>query len=124
MLLESELERLGIGCRHSTPYYPQTCGNVERFHQSLKRVLTRQAVPQSLAHLQLQLDAFRGYDNQQRPHRALGGRSPLVAFTARLKARPAASPAAGHFRVRQDRVDTNGTVTLRYQSRLRHIPVG
>ena len=29
-----------------------------------------------------------------------------------------------HFRVRQDRVDTNGTVTLRYQSRLRHIPVG
>jgi hypothetical protein len=26
--------------------------------------------------------------------------------------------------VRQDRVDTNGTVTLRYQSRLRHIALG
>jgi hypothetical protein len=29
-----------------------------------------------------------------------------------------------HFRVRHDRVDTNGTVTLRYQSRLRHIAIG
>lgn len=124
VLLESELERLGIGCKHSTPYHPQTCGKVERFHQSLKRFLARQARPQSLAHLQLQLDAFRAYYNQQRPHRALGGRSPLVAFNARLKARPTGAPAPVHFRVRQDRVDTNGTVTLRYQSRLRHIPVG
>jgi hypothetical protein len=29
-----------------------------------------------------------------------------------------------HYRVRHDRVDTNGTITLRYESRLRHIPVG
>ncbi len=124
VLLESELERLGIGCKHSTPYHPQTCGKVERFHQSLKRFLARQAAPRSLAHLQLQLDTFRAYYNQHRPHRALGGRSPLVAFNARLKARPIGASAAVHFRVRQDRVDTNGTVTLRYQSRLRHIPVG
>ena len=124
VLLETELERLGIGCKHSTPYHPQTCGKVERFHQTLKRFLARQAPPQSLAHLQLQLDTFRSYYNQHRPHRALGGRSPLVAFNARLKARPAGAPAAVQYRVRQDRVDTNGTVTLRYQSRLRHIPVG
>jgi transposase InsO family protein len=124
VLLESELERLGIGCKHSTPYHPQTCGKVERFHQSLKRFLARQAEPTSLAHLQLQLDAFAAYYNQQRPHRALGGRSPLVAWSARLKAGPAAATAAVHYRVRQDRVDTNGTVTLRYQSRLRHIALG
>ena len=124
VLLESELERLGIGCKHSTPYHPQTCGKVERFHQSLKRFLARQAEPESLAHLQLQLDAFGTYYNQQRPHRALGGRSPLVAFNARIKAGPATAPAAVHYRVRQDRVDTNGTVTLRYQSRLRHIALG
>ena len=124
VLLESELERLGIGAKHATPYHPQTCGKVERFHQSLKRFLARQAPAQSLAHLQLQLDAFRTHYNQQRPHRALGGRTPLVAFNSRLKARPAGPPAPVHFRVRQDRVDTNGTVTLRYQSKLRHIPVG
>ena len=123
-VLQTELERLGVRLKHSHPYHPQTCGKVERFHQSLKRFLARQAPAQSLAHLQLQLDAFRTHYNQQRPHRALGGRTPLVAFNSRLKARPAGPPAPVHFRVRQDRVDTNGTVTLRYQSKLRHIPVG
>jgi transposase InsO family protein len=124
VLLETELERLGIACKHSTPYHPQTCGKVERFHQTLKRYLAKQAPAQSLAHLQLQLDTFRLYYNQHRPHRALDGRTPLVAFNARLKARPAQTAAAVDFRVRTDRVDTNGTVTLRYESRLRHIAVG
>ncbi len=124
VLFESELERLGITCKHSTPYHPQTCGKVERLHQTLKRYLVKQAPPASLGQLQLQLDTFRPYYNQHRPHRALGGRSPLVAFTARLKAGPAGTSAPLDFRVRQDRVDTSGTVTLRYQSRLRHIAVG
>ena len=30
----------------------------------------------------------------------------------------------GHYRLRQDRLDKSGRVTLRYQSRLRHIGVG
>src|SRR6266852_795076 len=55
VLLESELERLGIRAVHSTPYHPQTCGKVERFHQTLKRFLAKQPAAQSLAHLQLQL---------------------------------------------------------------------
>ena len=124
VLFESELARLGIRCTHATPYHPQTCGKVERLHQTLKRFLAKQAAPESLGHLQLQLDAFTADYNQHRPHRALDGRTPLVAFTARLKARPTAAPAAVAFRVRHDRVDTNGTITLRYQSRLRHIAVG
>jgi transposase InsO family protein len=124
VLLESELERLGIRCIHSTPYHPQTCGKVERFHQTLKRFLAKQPRPESLAHLQLQLDAFRTHYNQRRPHRALGGRTPLVAFNARLRARPELPAAATHFRVRQDKVDSCGRVTLRYLSQLRHIYVG
>jgi transposase InsO family protein len=124
VLLESELARLGIRCVHSTPYHPQTCGKVERFHQTLKRFLSKQPRPTSLAHLQLQLDALRGYYNHQRPHRALGGRTPLVAWRARIKAKPELPPAATHFRVRQDKVDGDGRVTLRYLSRLRHIYVG
>jgi transposase InsO family protein len=34
VVLESELDRLGIESKHSSP---QTCGKVERFHQTLKR---------------------------------------------------------------------------------------
>ncbi len=123
VIIEAELENLGIRCIHSTPYHPQTCGKVERFHQTLKRFLAKQAVPQSLAHLQLQLDAFRTYYNQQRPHRALDGQTPLTAFNARIKAKPS-QPTVTHFRVRRDKVDRWGRVTLRYLGRLRHIHVG
>ena len=123
VIIEAELENLGIRCVHSTPYHPQTCGKVERFHQTLKRFLTKQAAPQSLAHLQLQLDTFRAYYNQQRPHRALDGQTPLVAFNSRVKAKPA-EPTVTHFRVRRDKVDRFGRVTLRYLNRLRHVAVG
>ena len=121
--LESELDRLGIQCVHSTPYHPQTCGKVERFHQTLKLFLAKQAPAESLAHLQLQLDTFRTVYNQQRPHRALDGRTPLQAFNARLKASPSLAQPQLDYRIRRDRLDAGGRVTLRYLSRLRHFHV-
>lgn len=124
VVLETELERLGIRCIHSSPYHPQTCGKVERFHQTLKRFLARQTAAASLPLLQLQLDAFRAYYNQQRPHRALAGNTPLAAFSARLKARPEPAESPTHFRVRKDKVDRFGRVTLRYLGRLHHIGLG
>src|SRR5437879_3973583 len=75
VVLESALEHLGVQAKHSSPYHPQTCGKVERFHQTLKRFLAKQPPASSLALLQLQLDTFGAYYNQQRPHRALHGRT-------------------------------------------------
>lgn len=124
VVLEAELERLGIRCVHSTPYHPQTCGKVERFHQTLKRFLAKQTPPPSLSVLQLQLDTFRSYYNQQRPHRALAGGTPLAVFNARLKAKPDPAESPTHFRVRKDKVDRFGRVTLRYLGRLHHIGLG
>lgn len=125
VLLQAELERLGIAAKNSRPYHPQTCGKVERLHQTLKRYLARQDPAETLSGLQGQLDAFVRYYNTTRPHRALGGRTPLQAYSARIKARPPSSPSADtHFRVRLDKVDANGTVTLRHDSRLHHIGVG
>ena len=123
VVLESELDRLGIVSSHSSPYHPQTCGKVERFHQTLRRYLQRQAAAENLAHLQVQLDAFRLYYNQQRPHRSVAGRTPLQAFHARLKAQPSTSPSAVHYRVRRDKLDSYGKVTIRYLGRLRHLYV-
>jgi transposase InsO family protein len=122
--LESELERLGVVAKHSTPNHPQTCGKVERLHQTLKRYLARQPPAATLAILQLQLDAFRAYYNAERPHRALHGATPSAAFGRRIKARPAVDSAPTWFRVRQDRVSKAGNVTVRYLSRLRHIGLG
>jgi len=121
--LESELDRLGIQSKHSTPYHPQTCGKVERFHQTLKRYLQRQAPAENLAHLQLQLDAFRLYYNQQRPHRSVDGRTPFQAFQARLKAGPSTPRDSIQYRVRRDKLDGQGRVTIRYLGRLRHLHV-
>jgi transposase InsO family protein len=123
--LQLELERLGIAAKNSRPYHPQTCGKVERLHQTLKRYLARQAPAPTLPALQEQLDCFLHYYNTIRPHRALDGRTPLQAYSARLKAHPpGGGPADAHFRVRQDRVDSNGTVTLRHDSKLHHIGIG
>jgi transposase InsO family protein len=124
VLLEYELERLGVAFKNSRPYHPQTCGKIERLHQTLKRYLARQAPPQTLAGLQQQLDAFAHYYNDIRPHRALDGRTPLQAYSARIKARPAGASSASYFRVRQDKVDATGKVSLRYDSRLYKIGVG
>jgi transposase InsO family protein len=124
VLLEYELERLGVEFKNSRPYHPQTCGKVERLHQTLKRYLAKQPPAQTLTELQRQLDAFVHYYNHIRPHRALHRRTPLQAYSARLKARPAGACASTYFRVRQDKVDKTGKVSLRYDSRLYKIGLG
>ena len=124
VLFESELQRLGVLFKNSRPYHPQTCGKVERLHQTLKRYLAKQAPARTLSELQEQLDAFAHYYNDIRPHRALDGRTPLQAYSTRVKARPAGTSSATHFRVRSDKVDKTGCVTLRYDSRLYHIGLG
>lgn len=124
--IELELLALGVDYKHSRPYHPQTCGKVERFHQTLKRWLAKQRRARTITSLQAQLDWFRNYYNTVRPHRALGRRTPTHAFTARTKAtprRPGITIPAQH-RVRRDRIDTTGKVTLRYRSKLLHLGVG
>ncbi|MGD9798743.1 MAG: IS481 family transposase [Acidimicrobiia bacterium] len=124
--IELELLALGVDYKHSRPYHPQTCGKVERFHQTLKKWLAKQRPARTVPQLQAQLDRFRAYYNTVRPHRALGRRTPAQAFAARTRAtprKPLISVPAEH-RVRRDRIDSGGNVTLRYQSRLLHLGVG
>ena len=87
--LERELAALGIGLSHCRPYHPQTCGKVERFHQTLKKWLARQDPAATIGGLQTQLDTFAAYYNPQRPHRAIGRRTPAEAWKARPRAIPA-----------------------------------
>ena len=124
--LEIELAALHIAFRHSRPYHPQTCGKVERFHQTEKKWLAKQPGGAAVTDLQTQLDWFADYYNTIRPHRALGRRTPAVAFTARPKATPrtSAPTIADHYRVRHDTIDTTGVITLRHNSRLHHIGIG
>jgi len=125
-VMQTELLALGIDFRHSRPYHPQTCGKVERFHQTMKAFLAKQPKAASIAELQGQVDRFVAYYNEVRPHRARGRMTPRSAFEARDKARPSGPKiqiGAG-VRVRKDRIDKNGKVTLRHRTRLHHIGIG
>src|SRR4029434_9811788 len=119
------LAALGVAFRHSRPYHPQTCGKVERFHQTLKKWLARQPAVTTVGQLQAQLDQFRGYYNTARPHLALRRATPQAAVHARPKAPPTGKPiTTGHYRIRQDRIDDTGVITLRHSSRLHHLGIG
>jgi hypothetical protein len=80
---------LGVGRVHSRPYHPQTCGKVERFHQTLKKWLRRQSAVTDLVELQAQLDGFVEIYNHQRPHRSIGRCLPAQCWTDAPKSGPA-----------------------------------
>jgi transposase InsO family protein len=125
-VIQTELLALGIDYRHSRPYHPQTCGKVERLHQTMKSFLARQPRATSTFELQTQVDRFVAYYNDIRPHRARGRMTPRAAFEARGKARPPGRriQIGAGMRVRRDRIDENGKVTLRHRTRLHHIGIG
>ena len=124
--MEVALAALGISHRRPRTYHPQTCGKVERFHQTLKRWLAKQRGARTIDELQAQLDRFADYYNTVRPHRALDRATPASAFAARPKATPSTPvlQIPSHTRVRKDKIDSHGVITLRYRSRLHHIGVG
>ncbi|MBO0887189.1 MAG: transposase [Acidimicrobiales bacterium] len=116
---------LGVELKNSRPYHPQTCGKVERFHQTLKKYLARQDPAVTKKQLQAQLDRFVRYYNEVRPHRAIGRQRPVEVYRARTKAYPQGPKIdCDGYRVRRDKVGRGGGVTLRYKGVLRHIGVG
>lgn len=122
---EQELFALGIEAKHSRPYHPQTCGKVERFHQTLKKFLAAQEDVATKKQLQREIDRFVAYYNDVRPHRGIGRKTPAAVYAAREKAVPSPSfVKVGNRRLRFDRIDKAGRVTLRHRGRLHHIGIG
>jgi transposase InsO family protein len=123
--MENELCALGITFKHSRPYHPQTCGKIERFHQTEKKFLDKQEPATTIPAVQTELDEFVHIYNTVRPHRALNRQTPIDAFNARTKAHPRlAGIAVDGYRLRRDKIDRNGKITIRYKGRLHHIGLG
>jgi transposase InsO family protein len=122
---EYVLPLLGIRQKNGSPGHPQTQGKTERFHQTLQRWLAARPAARTAAELQRQLDEFREHYNERRPHRALNRRTPGEAYRATPKAAPASNGhQPGHYRLRYDRLDTKGKMTLRRAGRMHHLGVG
>jgi transposase InsO family protein len=124
---EQQLRDWNVIQKNSRPNHPTTCGKAERFQQTMKNWLRAQPdQPSTPAELQALLDRFRTEYNQHRPHRSLPHRATPAALYSQIpKALPGPSrDADSHDRVRHDRVDKSGTVTLRVAGKLRHIGIG
>ena len=124
---EQQLRDWHVVQKNSRPNHPTTCGKVERFQQTMKKWLRAQPTqPATIAELQALLDRFVTQYNQQRPHRSLPHRAtPAALYNTMPKALPGPSRDTDtHDRVRHDRVDKSGTVTLRVAGQLRHIGIG
>jgi transposase InsO family protein len=121
---EVALGRAGVVYKHSRPYHPQTCGKVERWHQTLKGFLAKRPPARTIVGLQGQVDEIVEYYNEQRPHRARGRLTPAAAFAARDKAVPGMPGVDPHYRIRHDKVDGAGKISLRFGNKMLHLGVG
>jgi transposase InsO family protein len=122
---EYVLPLLGVRQKNGSPGHPQTQGKTERFHQTLQRWLSARPPAPTVPELQRQLDAFREHYNEHRPHRALNRAMPAAAYGATPKAIPTTNGhSPGHYRLRYDRLDTKGRMTLRRAGRTHHLGIG
>ncbi len=125
---ETELRRLNVVQKNGRPNHPTTQGKVERFQQTMKKWLRSQPEqPSTTDDLQALLDAFVEEYNEHRPHRSLEHRAtPATVYTTRPKATPSTGDRNDdtHDRVRYDKVDKAGKITLRYRGEMYSIGIG
>ena len=123
--LEHELRRLGITQKNGKPNHPQTQGEakIPADHEELAprpagppRHPRRPPAPAGRLHRHLQHPAPAPV-----PHRP---RHPGRRLRRPAKGRPGDRSADTHNRVRTDRIDNTGLVTLRHNGRLHHIGIG
>jgi putative transposase len=89
--------------------HPQTCGKIERWHQTLKKWLRRQPAAATLEQLQDQLNQFALIYNTTRPHTALHGDTPAEAYARTPKHRHDPDlPSTAPTRAAQRRTTVNG----------------
>jgi putative transposase len=103
----------GLGSRliHSSPYHPQTCGKVERHHQTLKKWLAGQPAPATLAGLQALLDTYRDYYNSRRHHTAIRTTPQHAWDTAVSHGGPGHPPRQDDATIHHLTVAPNGTIS-------------
>jgi len=87
------LLRLGVGVSHSRACHPQTLGNDERFHRTLKAELLQYCQGLELVHCLPRFEAWRLTFNLERPHEALGMAVPASRYRESPRSFPGRLPA-------------------------------
>lgn len=107
-------QRHNIRVIHSSPYHPQTCGKVERLHQSAAKLLDHRwpDPPADLADLQQRLDEIRAHYNTRRRHGSLNTTPQAFWQKAKTHGGPGDLPRQHDATVHLIRVTSNGTAML------------
>ena len=82
------LIRLGIRLSYSRAYHPQTNGKDERFHRSLKAEVLNGRSFVTHDDVQRELERWRRIYNHERPHEALGMKTPATRYQPSPRAMP------------------------------------
>lgn len=122
--IETRLAELNITQKHTRPNHPTTTGKVERFQQTMKKWLTAHPPANTLTDLQTLIDEFVDIYNHRRVHTSIGKVTPSVAYRRLPKDQPSTDGPASHYRIRHDRIDKTGTVSLRRGGKMHHISLG
>lgn len=76
------LIKQGVVLRYSGVGHPQTQGKVERLHRTLKARTRHRGEPQTMSEWQRWAPYFRNEYNHERPHEALGMKTPAEVYQA------------------------------------------
>ena len=119
---EKLLRTHDVAQRNGRGDHPQTQGKVERFQQTMKKWLDSRPAPAIIDDLNTALATFQHVYNIERIHSAKKT-TPWAAYIGAPKDAPTPLPE-DKTRYRTDRIDKQGKVSLRYDSRMYSIGVG
>jgi transposase InsO family protein len=74
------LIKQGISIKYSGVHHPQTQGKVERFHRTLKERTEHRGAPTTMSEWRRWAQEMRQEYNEQRPHEALGMKTPAQVY--------------------------------------------
>lgn len=102
----------GVRSSRSAPYHPQTCGKVERFHQTLQKRLDAFPPAETIPELQHRIDEFIDIYNNNRPHRSLRRRTPAEVFDTTPRSGATGIPISVGPQTHTGRVTTRGSIWI------------
>lgn len=91
--LEIWLLQLSVKVIHGRAYHPQTQGKEERFHRTLKTELLQYEQFKNVSHCQSRFDKWRDKYNLERPHEAIGLKTPVELYSPSMRSFPEILPA-------------------------------